>query len=115
VIYSKRFPGSETEWVVSAVPLGGYVKMLDEREGEVAPEELQYTFNRKPVLQRMAIVVAGPLANFLLAIVLYWGLFMHGVPGLKPILGDVPEGTPAAVAQMQADETILSVDGVPFD
>jgi len=111
VIYSKRFANSDTEWVISAVPLGGYVKMLDEREGEVAPEDLPYAFNRKPVLQRMAIVVAGPLANFLLAIVLYWGLFIHGVPGLKPTLGDVPQGTPAAIAQMQSGETILSING----
>jgi regulator of sigma E protease len=85
--------------------------MLDEREEEVAPEDLPYAFNRKPVLQRMAIVVAGPLATFLLAIVLYWGLFIHGVPGLKPTLGDVPQGTPAAIAQMQSGETILSING----
>ena len=64
VIYSKRFAKSGTEWVISAIPLGGYVKMVDEREEEVAPEDLPYSFNRKPVLQRMAIVVAGPLANF---------------------------------------------------
>ena len=111
VIYSKRFAGGDTEWVVSAVPLGGYVKMLDEREGEVAPDELVYAFNRKPVLQRMAIVVAGPLANLLLAIVLYCVLFMHGVPGLKPILGDIPPGSPAAAAQMQPGETILGING----
>lgn len=111
VIYSKRFANSATEWVISAIPLGGYVKMLDEREEEVATNELDYAFNRKPVLQRMAIVAAGPLANFLLAIVLYWGLFIHGVPGLKPILGDVPQGTPAAIAQMQSGETILSING----
>ena len=113
VIYSKRFANSDTEWVISSVPLGGYVKMVDEREEDVAPEDLPYAFNRKPVLQRMAIVAAGPLANFLLAIVLYWALFIHGVPGLKPILGDVPPGTPAAIAQMQAGETILSVNGEP--
>jgi regulator of sigma E protease len=111
VIYSKRFATSDTEWVISSVPLGGYVKMVDEREEEVAPEDLPYAFNRKPVLQRMAIVAAGPLANFLLAIVLYWGLFIHGVPGLKPTLGDVPQGTPAAIAQMQPGETILSING----
>jgi regulator of sigma E protease len=111
VIYSKRFAGHDTEWVISAFPLGGYVKMVDEREEAVAPEDLPYAFNRKPVLQRMAIVAAGPLANFLLAIVLYWGLFVHGVPGLKPVLGDVPPGTPAAIAQMHTGETILSIDG----
>ncbi|MDH4235566.1 MAG: RIP metalloprotease RseP, partial [Gallionella sp.] len=113
VIYSKRFANNDTEWVISAFPLGGYVKMVDEREGEVAPEDVQYAFNRKPVLQRMAIVVAGPLANFLLAILLYWALFIYGVPGLKPVLGDVPPGTPAAIAEMQAGETIVSIDGEP--
>ena len=111
VIYRKRFANSDTEWVISSIPLGGYVKMLDEREGEVLPEELDQAFNRKPVLQRMAIVVAGPLANFMLAILLYWVLFMHGVPGLKPVLGDIPAGTPAAAAHMQPGETILSVNG----
>ena len=110
VIYSKRFANSATEWVISAIPLGGYVKMVDEREGEVATEDIQFAFNRKPVLQRMAIVVAGPLANFLLAIVLYWAMFVHGVPGLKPVLGDVPPGSPAAVAQLQSGETILSIN-----
>jgi regulator of sigma E protease len=111
VILSKRFTGSDTEWVVSAIPLGGYVKMVDEREEKVAPEDLKYAFNRKPVLQRIAVVAAGPLANFLLAIVLYWMLFVYGVPGLKPVLGDVPPGSPAAVAQMQAGETIVSISG----
>jgi regulator of sigma E protease len=125
VIYRKRFAHSadgktgplrqaqdgDTEWVISAIPLGGYVKMLDEREAEVAPADLKYAFNRQPVLKRIAIVVAGPLANFLLAIVLYWGLFVHGVPGIKPVLGDVPQGSPAAIAQMQPGETILSING----
>lgn len=111
VIYSKRFTGSDTEWVISAIPLGGYVKMLDEREDEVAPIDLKYAFNSQPVLQRMAIVVAGPLANFLLAIVLYWALFVYGVQGLKPVLGDVRPASPAAIAQLQAGETILSING----
>lgn len=111
VVYSRR--GADgTEWVISALPLGGYVKMLDEREEEVAPEELDLAFNRKPVLQRMAIVVAGPLANLLLAILLYWVMFIHGVPGMKPVLGEVPLNTPAASAQLQPGETILSVDGM---
>ncbi len=113
VIYRKRFAGSDTEWVISSVPLGGYVKMVDEREEEVAPEDLPYAFNRKPVLQRMAIVAAGPAANFLLAIVLYWFLFIHGVPGLIPKLGDVPPNTPAASAHMRSGETITSIDGEP--
>ncbi len=111
VIYAKRFAGGETEWVISAIPLGGYVKMLDEREGEVAANELSRTFNRKSVLQRMAIVVAGPIANLLLAIALYFVLFIHGVPGLKPIIGEVAPNTPAAAAGLQSKKTIVSIDG----
>lgn len=111
-LYVKKFAGGETEWAISLIPLGGYVKMLDEREGEVPAHELHRAFNRRPVWQRMAIVVAGPLANLLLAIVLYWALFMHGVPGLKPMLGDIAPQTPAAAAQLQAQETIVSINGV---
>lgn len=110
VIYTRHFGNGETEWVISAVPLGGYVKMLDEREGEVLPEELDRAFNRKPVGQRMLIVIAGPLANFLLAILLYWALFLHGVPGLKPVVGEIAAQTPAAVAQMQIQDTIVSIN-----
>jgi len=111
VLYSKKFTGGETEWSISAIPLGGYVKMLDEREGEVAAEDLPRAFNRQPVMRRMAIVVAGPLANLLLAIVLYWGLFIYGVPGLKPVLGNIIPDTPAAVAQLQTQQTIVSING----
>ena len=80
-IYTKRFANSETDWVISAIPLGGYVKMLDEREGKVAAHELHLAFNRKPVLQRIAIVVAGPVANLLLAILLFWALFIYACFG----------------------------------
>lgn len=111
VLYARRFGKGETEWVLSAIPLGGYVKMLDEREGEVAPHELSRTFNRKPVWQRMAIVSAGPFFNLLLAVILYAGLFMHGVPGSKPVIGEVQPGSAAALAQFQSQETILAVDG----
>lgn len=110
-IYAKRFEGGETEWVISAIPLGGYVKMLDEREGEVLPHELARAFNRQPVLRRMAIVVAGPIANLLLAIALYLVLFIHGVPGVKPILGMVLPSTPAASAQLHAQDMIVSING----
>jgi regulator of sigma E protease len=109
-IYTKRFANSETDWVVSAIPLGGYVKMLDEREGEVAKHELHLAFNRQPVLQRMAIVVAGPVANLLLAIILFWALFIYGVPGLKPVLGEILPNTAAAAAFMHAQETIVSIN-----
>ncbi len=110
-IYVKRFAGGETDWVVSMIPFGGYVKMLDEREGEVPPNELDRAFNRQPVLSRMAIVVAGPIANLLLAIALYFVLFVHGVPGVKPILGTAPAQTPAAAAQLQSQDMILSING----
>ncbi|CAH1191583.1 intramembrane zinc metalloprotease RseP [Candidatus Nitrotoga sp. BS] len=110
-IYSKRFKNSETDWVISAIPLGGYVKMLDEREGKVAAHELHSAFNRQPVLQRIAIVVAGPVANLLLAILLFWALFIYGVPSLKPVLGEILPNTAAEAASMQAQETIVSING----
>lgn len=113
VLYAKRFGTSETEWVVSAIPLGGYVRMLDEREGEVAEQERPRAFNCKPVLQRMAIVVAGPIANLLLAVTLYFVLFVHGVPGIKPVLGEIAAGTPAATAGLQGMQSIVAIDGKP--
>jgi regulator of sigma E protease len=67
-LYRKRLGTDQTEWVIAAFPLGGYVKMLDEQEGKVAPEDLSRAFNRKPVANRFAIVAAGPVANFLVAI-----------------------------------------------
>ena len=100
-----------TEWVLAAIPLGGYVKMLDEREGPVAPDELSRAFSRKNVWQRIAIVVAGPLANLLMAILLYWGLFMHGVPGMRPVV-DAPLPTSAAAAAgFESGDIILTVAG----
>jgi regulator of sigma E protease len=105
----KRWGKDETEWVVAAFPLGGYVKMLDEREDEVAPEDLTRSFNRKPVAHRFAIVAAGPIANFLLAIVLYWLLFMLGVSGMKPMVGPVKPATPAEFANFKMGETITKI------
>jgi regulator of sigma E protease len=110
-VIARRQGKHGTEWALSAIPLGGYVKMLDEREGEVAAEDLPYAFNRKPVLQRMAIVVAGPLANLILAILLYWALFVHGVTVLKPIVAAPPAGTPAALAGLNGGDTVVTVNG----
>jgi regulator of sigma E protease len=110
VIYSRRFSEGGTEWVISAIPLGGYVKMVDEREEAVAPEDLPYAFNRRPVWQRILIVLAGPVANFLLAMLLYTVLNLYGVPGLKPVLDAAPMGSPAANAKLQAGETILTIN-----
>jgi regulator of sigma E protease len=113
-LWSRRLGPDQTEWAVAAFPLGGYVKMLDEREGPVETHELDRAFNRKSVGRRFAIVLAGPAANFLLAIVLYWILFMHGVPGLKPIVGPVEANTPAAVSGFRPGDTITRIDDEPI-
>ncbi|HYF17183.1 MAG TPA: site-2 protease family protein, partial [Ramlibacter sp.] len=89
--WRRQRAGQDTEFVIGAFPLGGYVKMLDEREGYVDPREAHRAFNRQTVWRRIAIVAAGPAANFALAIALYWVLFMHGVPGLKAVIGPVAE------------------------
>ncbi len=114
VVWMRRYGRDGTEWAISAFPLGGYVKMLDEREGEVSAQELARAFNRQTVGRRAFIVAAGPAANFLLAIVLYWLLFMHGVTELKPRLGSPPPGTPAAMAGIVEGGTVRAVNGAPI-
>lgn len=109
VLASRRYGRDQTEWAISAFPLGGYVKMLDEHEGEVAAQDLPRAFNRQTVYRRFLIVLAGPVANFFLAILLYWLLFMHGVPGIKPVIGAVTPGSPAAQAQFMPGETIARI------
>lgn len=109
-LFKKRLGKDQTEWVIAALPFGGYVKMLDEREGEVLPQELQRAFNRQSVAKRFAIVAAGPIANFLLAILLYWFLFMSGVSGLKPVLGPIKPSTPAAFSALKEGETIVKIE-----
>lgn len=111
VLMMRRFGRDGTEWAVSAFPLGGYVKMLDEREAEVSVDELPRAFNRQSVGRRAFIVAAGPAANFLLAILLYWLLFMHGIAELKPRLGPPPADTPAAMAGIREGETVRAVNG----
>ena len=111
-IYTRTFGKDRTEFVIAAFPLGGYVKMLDEREAPVAEAEQKRAFNRQSVWKRMAIVFAGPLANLLLAILLYWVLFMSGIPGMKPLLGEVPDGTPAAQASLKQGELITKINGI---
>ena len=101
-----------TQYSIAAIPLGGFVKMLDEREGEVPAAELGAAFNRKPVLQRIAVVSAGPLANFILAIAVYWGLFMAGETGYAPVIGEVEAGSPADLAGLEVGQEIIAVDGV---
>lgn len=111
VLWSRRIGVDRTEWALSLIPLGGYVKMLDEREGDVAASELSRAFNRQSVGKRSLIVAAGPFANFFLAILLYWGIFIHGSDELLPLLGTPPDGTPAATLAIHNGAQVRSVDG----
>ena len=104
-----------TEFILAALPLGGYVKMVDEREGTIDPEDVEYSFNRKSVWQRMAIVSAGPIANFLLAAVAFWWVFLSGEKGLAPVVGMVEENSLAANAGFEVGMEIVAVDGEATD
>jgi regulator of sigma E protease len=114
VLWSRRIGPDRTEWALSALPFGGYVKMLDAREGDVSglpPEDLAREFTRQSVWKRIAIVSAGPLANFLLAIVIFTGLYNHGIPEPAPILRAVPAKTAAYDAGLRGGERITAVNG----
>lgn len=104
-----RKQGAETEFVVSAFPLGGYVRMLDEREGPVDPSELHRAFNRKPLWQRSWVVFAGPLSNLVLALLLYATTFWIGVDVAKPVLGTPVAGSPAARSGLQAGDDVRAI------
>ncbi len=110
-IWARRFGRDNTEWALGLFPLGGYVRMLDEQEGEVAPGEVHRSFNRQSVWARMAIVAAGPLANLLLAVFVYWGLFCYGTQELQPILGTPVADSPAAAAGIENGEKVLKIGG----
>jgi regulator of sigma E protease len=103
------------EYWLSSIPLGGYVKMLDEREGPVAGAELHRAFNYRPVWQRILVLLAGPAFNFLFAIVAYWFMFTTGVPGIKPLIGAVVEDSVAARAGIEANDTVIAVGGRPME
>ncbi|NCA69514.1 MAG: RIP metalloprotease RseP [Sphingobacteriia bacterium] len=107
--YQRR--ADDTEYVVAAIPLGGYVKMLDEREAEVAipPEQLHLAFNRQVLWKRAAIVAAGPALNFLFAILAYWAVFVSGDTGLRPVIGEVAPQSIAAQAGFQPGDELLSI------
>ena len=111
-LVSRRLGRDRTEWALAALPFGGYVKMLDEREGAVAAAEAHRSFNRATVWRRVGIVAAGPFANFVLAVTIYWVLFLHGVPELRPMIGEPPADTPAAKVGLAAGDEIRSVNGV---
>ncbi|MCC6206822.1 MAG: RIP metalloprotease RseP [Gammaproteobacteria bacterium] len=105
-----RRRNDETEYVIAALPLGGYVQMLDEREAPVPEAELPRAFNRKPLGSRFAIVAAGPIFNFLFAILAYWVIFMVGVDGIKPLIGAVNQDSLAAEAGFQPGDRITRID-----
>lgn len=100
-----------TEYSIAAIPLGGYVRMLDEREDPVAPDERHRAFNRQPVGSRIAIVAAGPLANFLFAVLAFAAVFMLGVNATRPLLGAPQPASIAEAAGFEAGDLILAVDG----
>lgn len=109
-LWIRRFGRDKTEWVVAAIPLGGYVKMLDEHEGKVAKRDLARAFNRQSIPRRMAIVLAGPLFNFMFAILAYSILFMAGVDGIRPLVGQVVPNSLAQHAGFQSGDELLAVD-----
>jgi regulator of sigma E protease len=108
-VWSYRKSPDDTEFSIGFLPLGGYVKMVDEREGEVSPNDLPYAFNRQRLAVRSAIVFAGPLANFLLAVLLYWVVFMVGETGMRPVLGSIAKGTLAEQAGFLEGDEIVAV------
>ncbi len=101
-----------TEYVVAAIPLGGYVRMLDERDEDIAVgTDMSHAFNRAKPMHKIAISAAGPAANFLFAIFAYWLMFVIGMPGIKPMVGEPPAGSPAAVAGVEAGDQLAQVAG----
>jgi len=112
-IWLRRWGKDQTEYCISAVPLGGYVKLLDEREGNVDPSDLHRAFNRQSIPRRIAVLVAGPLMNFLFAVVAYWVMFTIGVPGSQPIVGEVEQGSIAAVGGIESRDRITRVADQP--
>ena len=112
IIWSTKRGVDQTEWALAAFPLGGYVKMLDEREGPLAAEELHRSFTHASLGNRVLIVLAGPVANLLLAVFLYWLTFVGGTQELRPILGEPPAGSVAAELRVGAGDTLLNVNGV---
>jgi regulator of sigma E protease len=108
VLWSRR-DASGTEYALSAIPLGGYVKMLDEREGEVAADELDRAFNRKSLGARSAIVAAGPIFNLIFAVAAFWAMYMVGISDFRPVLG-ITSGTAASAGFAQGEELIAIED-----
>ncbi len=110
-IWSRKGKVDGTEYALSMIPLGGYVRMLDEREGNVNPQEVHRAFNRKSVWARIAIVIAGPLANFILAVAVYWVVMLTGISGIAPLLGEIEPDSAAGRAGFQFEDKIVSING----
>jgi regulator of sigma E protease len=108
-LWTRRFGADQTELCLASLPLGGYVKMLDEREGDVPAFEQHRAFNRQSVWKRIAIVIAGPLANFFFAIFAYAATYMIGVEGIRPIVGDVTVGSVAESAGLRKGQEVIAV------
>ncbi len=111
IFKQRQFSPDETEFVVAGLPLGGYVKMLDEREGIVPPDQLELSFNRKSLGQRLSIVLAGPVFNFIFAIFAYWIIYMIGVSGLKPIIDEITPSSLAMESGLRDGDQIVQIDG----
>lgn len=115
--FGKRLFGwrdkSGTEYVFALIPLGGYVRMLDETEGQVPEADLSQSYNRQPFYKKFLIVLAGPLTNFICAMALYWLIFCFGYVTMKPIIGDITPGSIAAQAGLQPMQEIVSVNNEP--
>jgi regulator of sigma E protease len=107
----RRHTASGTEFVLAAIPLGGYVKMLDEREGPVADADRPYAFNRQSIPKRAAVLAAGPVFNLIFAVLAYWVVYVAGVPGIRPIVGDITAGSYAEAAGFRARDEIEAVAG----
>lgn len=108
----RRRDKQNTEFVIALIPLGGYVKMLDERVEPVAPEMRHRAFNNKTVGQRAAVIAAGPIANFLFAVFAYWLVFIIGVPGVRPVVGEIAPNSIAANAQIAPGTELKAIDGI---
>lgn len=112
-VWMRRAGPDRTEYCLSAIPFGGYLKLLDERDCPVTLAEQPRAFNRQPVASRIVILAAGPALNFVFAVVAYWAMFMIGVPGLRPVVGEITPDSIAARAGLEAGDEILQVGGEP--
>ena len=109
VLY-RKYDKKGTEYVLAAIPLGGYVKMLDETEGPVPPEEMHLTYNRQPLISRIAVIIAGPFSNIIFSFLLYWLLFMIGFTTPIPLIGKILPHSIASTAGMQPQTEVVSIN-----